>query len=211
MTAQSTTAAAPAARRLSHRLVHPCAGTGSSRRSSSVSPRSSSPQSRCAERRRQPQTTEEWADAVARASPTGASRSRRSPTSAVEPLTAETLADKLDDAEDATSDLVAEPRDLGPPDLEEGDELEEQLDARPMSSIELRDADTGCRGRDGGSGWRSSCRPLPRSRPTSRRLLDGDLGDRRRPCRTRTSVRSRRRAPAVVRRCSLVPVARGGR
>ena len=39
------------------------------------------------------------------------------------------LRDKLSDAEAATSTLVSELRDLGPPDLEAGDELEQQLDA----------------------------------------------------------------------------------
>ena len=45
-----------------------------------------------------------------------------------EPLTADTLRDKLGEAEDATSELVTQLRDLGPPDLEAGDELQQQLD-----------------------------------------------------------------------------------
>jgi hypothetical protein len=45
-----------------------------------------------------------------------------------EPLTADSLRDRLDDAESATTDLVIELRDLGAPDLEAGDELQEQLD-----------------------------------------------------------------------------------
>ncbi len=43
-------------------------------------------------------------------------------------LTAESLRDRLGDAESATSQLVTELRELGPPDLESGDELEQQLD-----------------------------------------------------------------------------------
>ena len=45
-----------------------------------------------------------------------------------EPLTADSLRDRLDDADAATSELVTELRDLGAPDLEAGDELQEQLD-----------------------------------------------------------------------------------
>ena len=45
-----------------------------------------------------------------------------------EPLTADTLGDRLDEAESATSDLLAELRDLGPPDLESGDDVEQALD-----------------------------------------------------------------------------------
>lgn len=75
-----------------------------------------------------PQTTEEWAGAVC----TSLSDWRDSITSLAdvsgESLTADTLRDKLGEAEDATSDLVSQLRDLGPPDLEEGDELQQQLD-----------------------------------------------------------------------------------
>jgi hypothetical protein len=75
-----------------------------------------------------PQTTEEWASEVC----TSLSDWRDSITSLAdvngEPLTADTLRDKLGEAEDATSDLVTQLRDLGPPDLEEGDELQQQLD-----------------------------------------------------------------------------------
>jgi len=75
-----------------------------------------------------PQTTEEWAGEVC----TSLSDWRDSITSLAdvngEPLTADTLRDKLGEAEDATSDLVTQLRDLGPPDLEEGDELQQQLD-----------------------------------------------------------------------------------
>jgi hypothetical protein len=44
-------------------------------------------------------------------------------------LTSESLREKLDEAQTATEDLIAELRDLGPPDLESGDELEQQLDS----------------------------------------------------------------------------------
>jgi hypothetical protein len=73
-------------------------------------------------------TTEEWADEVC----TSLVDWRTSITSLAdvggEPLTADTLRDRLSDAEDATSDLVQNLRDLGPPDLEAGDELESELD-----------------------------------------------------------------------------------
>jgi hypothetical protein len=42
-------------------------------------------------------------------------------------LNADTLQQKIDDAEAATSTLVTELKDLGPPDLEAGDELKSQL------------------------------------------------------------------------------------
>ena len=75
-----------------------------------------------------PQTTEEWAGEVC----TSLSDWRDSITSLAEisgePLTADTLRDKLGEAGDATSDLVAQLRDLGRPDLEEGDELQQRLD-----------------------------------------------------------------------------------
>jgi hypothetical protein len=76
-----------------------------------------------------PPTTEEWAGSVC----TSLSDWRESITSLAdaggEPLTADSLRDKVGDASDATSDLVTQLRDLGAPDLESGDELEQQLDA----------------------------------------------------------------------------------
>jgi len=75
-----------------------------------------------------PPTTEEWAGEVC----TSLSDWRDSITSLAEvggaPLTAATLRDKLDEAGDATNELVTQLRDLGPPDLEAGDELQQQLD-----------------------------------------------------------------------------------
>lgn len=47
------------------------------------------------------------------------------------------LGQKLNDAESATRQLVSELRDLGPPDLEQGGELEGQLDAT-VESLEAR-------------------------------------------------------------------------
>jgi hypothetical protein len=76
-----------------------------------------------------PQSTEEWAGSVC----TSLSDWRDSITSLAnddgESLTADSFQEKLDEADAATSDLVSELRDLGPPDLESGDQLEEQLDA----------------------------------------------------------------------------------
>jgi len=75
-----------------------------------------------------PPTTEEWAGSVC----TSLSDWRDSIASlhtGGEPLTADSLRDKLSDASDATSDLVTQLRDLGPPDLEASDELEQQLNA----------------------------------------------------------------------------------
>ena len=75
-----------------------------------------------------PPTTEEWADSVC----TSLSDWRESIASLHaegEPVTADSLRDKLGDASDATSDLVTQLRDLGPPDLGSSEELEQQLDA----------------------------------------------------------------------------------
>jgi hypothetical protein len=75
-----------------------------------------------------PETTQEWADSVC----TSLGDWKASITSLAdtggEPLTADTLREKLGDAEDATSELVTQLRDLGPPDLESGDQLEAELD-----------------------------------------------------------------------------------
>jgi gas vesicle protein len=75
-----------------------------------------------------PETTEEWAGQVC----TSLSDWSESITSLAdvsgEPLTADTLRDKLGEAEDATSDLVTQLKDLGAPDVEAGDELQQQLD-----------------------------------------------------------------------------------
>lgn len=77
----------------------------------------------------QPQTTAEWADSVC----TSLSDWRDSITSLAdvggEPLTSDVLREKIGTADDATVDLVAELRGLGPPDLEGAADLEQQLDA----------------------------------------------------------------------------------
>jgi hypothetical protein len=75
-----------------------------------------------------PPTPEEWAGDVC----TSLSDWRDSITSLAdvsgEPLTADTLRDKLDEADDATTELVTDLRNLGAPDLESADALEQQLD-----------------------------------------------------------------------------------
>jgi hypothetical protein len=75
-----------------------------------------------------PETTADWADAVC----TSLSDWRTSIASLAEagdePLTADTLRDRLDEGGQATSALVTELRDLGPPDLETGDDVEQALD-----------------------------------------------------------------------------------
>jgi hypothetical protein len=76
----------------------------------------------------EPPTTAEWADSVC----TSLSDWRGSISALAdvgdEPLTADTLRDRLDEAESATSTLVTELRDLGPPDLEAGEDVEQALD-----------------------------------------------------------------------------------
>ena len=75
-----------------------------------------------------PKSAEDWADSVC----TSLSDWRDSITSLAdvsgEPLTADSLREKLDDADAATSNLVSELQGLGAPDLESGDQLEEELD-----------------------------------------------------------------------------------
>ena len=76
----------------------------------------------------EPPTTAEWADSVC----TSLADWRGSISGLAdvgdEPLTADTLRDRLDEAESATSTLVQELRELGPPDLEAGDDVEQALD-----------------------------------------------------------------------------------
>lgn len=76
-----------------------------------------------------PETTAEWADSVCTSLSDWRSSIAALAEPGDEPLTAETLQDRLDQADDATSDLVDELRDLGPPDLDEGDEVERALDS----------------------------------------------------------------------------------
>lgn len=75
-----------------------------------------------------PESTSEWADAVC----TSLSDWRASIASLAdlsgESLTAETFRDRLDEAEEATSTLGTELRDLGPPDVVDGDEVDQALE-----------------------------------------------------------------------------------
>jgi uncharacterized membrane-anchored protein YhcB (DUF1043 family) len=91
-----------------------------------------------------PPTTEEWAGSVC----TSLSDWRDSITSLAdaggESLTADSLREKLDDANAATSKLVSELQDLGQPDLEAGDQVEEQLD---QSTAELESTYEALKGR----------------------------------------------------------------
>jgi hypothetical protein len=75
-----------------------------------------------------PETTTDWADSVC----TSLSDWRGSIAALAdvsgETPTADTLRDRLDDAESATTQLVTELRELGPPDVVDGAEVEEALD-----------------------------------------------------------------------------------
>ena len=75
-----------------------------------------------------PQTTQEWAGEVC----TSLSDWRDSITSLADTggsgVTADAIRDKLGEAGDATNELVTQLRELGPPDLEAGDDLQQQLD-----------------------------------------------------------------------------------
>ena len=75
-----------------------------------------------------PSTTAEWADSLC----TSLADWRESISALTdlegEPLTADTLRDRLDEADSATTALGTELRELGPPDLETGDDVEEALD-----------------------------------------------------------------------------------
>lgn len=75
-----------------------------------------------------PETTEEWADSVC----SSLSDWRGSITALAdvggESLTADSLRDRLDDAESATTELVTDLRELGAPDVVDGDEVEQALD-----------------------------------------------------------------------------------
>jgi hypothetical protein len=75
-----------------------------------------------------PETTTEWADSVC----TSLSDWRASIAELADvdgaSLTADTLRDRLDEAESATTQLVTELHELGPPDVADGDEVEEALD-----------------------------------------------------------------------------------
>src|SRR5688572_23371768 len=73
-------------------------------------------------------STAEWADSVRTSLADWRGSISALADTGGESLTADGLRDQLDEAERATSDLVAELRDLGPPDLEAGDDVEQALD-----------------------------------------------------------------------------------
>ena len=75
----------------------------------------------------EPQSAAEWADSVCTS--LGDWRESISGLADVsgEPLTADTLRDRLDEADSATTQLITDLRDLGAPDLEAGDDVEEDL------------------------------------------------------------------------------------
>ncbi len=72
-------------------------------------------------------TTTEWAGSVCASLATWKSSIESLADVSGGSLDAETLQAKIDDAEAATQTLVTELKDLGPPDLGSGDELQEQL------------------------------------------------------------------------------------
>lgn len=74
------------------------------------------------------QSAEQWANAVCGSLSEWRDSIRSLADVSGAPLTADSLRDRLGDAEEATSDLVSELRELGPPDLEAGEEVEAQLD-----------------------------------------------------------------------------------
>lgn len=76
-----------------------------------------------------PPTAEEWADEVCTSLSDWRSSIAEIADVSGEQLSADLLRERIDDAESTTSELVTELRDLGPPDLAAGDELEQELDA----------------------------------------------------------------------------------
>jgi uncharacterized membrane-anchored protein YhcB (DUF1043 family) len=74
-------------------------------------------------------TTEEWANSVCTSLTDWGDSINALAEVGDEPLTPDSLRERLSEAEDATSQLVSELRDLGPPDTEAGDQLQEQLDS----------------------------------------------------------------------------------
>ncbi|HEX4747395.1 MAG TPA: hypothetical protein VFU99_11015 [Gaiellaceae bacterium] len=83
----------------------------------------------------EPPTTAEWAEAVC--ADLGEWRDTVTGLADVsgETLTSELLRERIDEADSATSTLIADLRDLGAPDLESGDELEAELDEQ-MGALE---------------------------------------------------------------------------
>jgi hypothetical protein len=85
-------------------------------------------------------STAEWADSVCTSLADWRSSIAALADIGGEPLTADTLRDRLDGAESATTDLVTELRDLGPPDLDAGDDVEQALDDA-VAGLEASDDD----------------------------------------------------------------------
>jgi hypothetical protein len=74
------------------------------------------------------ESTAEWADSVCTSLTDWRTSIAALADVSGEPLTADTLGDRLDEAGDATAQLVTDLRDLGRPDVVDGDEVEEALD-----------------------------------------------------------------------------------
>jgi hypothetical protein len=75
-----------------------------------------------------PETTAEWADSVCTSLADWRSSIAALADVGGAPLTADTLGDRLDEAEDATRTLVTDLQELGPPDVTDGEEVEQALD-----------------------------------------------------------------------------------
>jgi hypothetical protein len=75
-----------------------------------------------------PETTAEWADSVCTSLADWRSSIAALADVGGAQLTAETLGDRLDEGEDATRTLVTDVRELGPPDVVDGEEVEQALD-----------------------------------------------------------------------------------
>ncbi len=76
----------------------------------------------------EPETTQDWADSVCSSFADWRASLSSLADLGDDPLTAETVRDRLAAAREETSDLAEQLRDLGPPDLEAGDDLQRQLD-----------------------------------------------------------------------------------
>ena len=74
-------------------------------------------------------STSAWADSVCKSLASWSASISSLADVGGEKLTPESLGDKLDEAENATSQLVTELKDIGPPDLEAGDQLKQELDS----------------------------------------------------------------------------------
>jgi hypothetical protein len=75
-----------------------------------------------------PETSTDWADSVCTSLTDWRSSIEALADVGGEQLTADTLRDRLDDANAATVELVTDLRELGPPDVVEGEEVEQALD-----------------------------------------------------------------------------------